>query len=206
MFPKKKPFLFVLTMIVVMGLFIGCSKSKDTSSAANTNTSGTNNSGSETNDNSEFGQVTAINGSTITLSVFPGGGMPGNRNGGGNRQDMQSGDKPDMQSGDRPDMQSSDKPDMQSSDKPNMQSIETEEKEITISDESIIKVQDGDSTKAGTLTDITVGSMLQISYTKDASGNDVLSSVLVSNMGQGANRNNNSSDGGSSSGSTESEG
>lgn len=59
---------------------------------------------------------------------------------------------------------------------------EAVEKTITLTEDTPINIEDGDSTKTGTADDITVGCLLSVTYKKDDSGNETISSVTVRNF------------------------
>lgn len=155
-----------------------------------------------TEDNGISGEVTAVNGSEITISVNKGGGAP--------KGDKPDGTAPDAASGstttDSTDTESDASTDTSSSNTKSSDSTATdtqasqgqapsgddaqkpertsEEKVITIDDESIIYVKDGDSETQGSLADITVGKMVHITYTTDDSGNQVMEKITVQDMTQ----------------------
>ncbi len=176
---KNKILILSLSLALIMGLFSGCSGSAKKVSSEN-----------ETEVPTIAGQVTAIDGKNITLSLFSGRGM---QNGGGRpggskqRGSREEGGEPNFipNTTDKeiPDV----KPEVPSADTAtkDANTTETEEKVITISDDTQVNIEDGDSTKTGTIDDITVGCNLSVTYTKDETGNDVISSVTVRNFSGG---------------------
>lgn len=138
------------------------------------------------NTNMLYGEVTAVNGSDVTISVGtlnenasqpgrkgPGSDQSGDQKGGGQPPEQQSGDERapgkgqsqdkagapvDEQSGDQ---QSGETPKM-----PSMLTLTGEEKTITISDESVITSNTPDSSTSG-LSAVTVGSTIAITYAED---------------------------------------
>ncbi len=198
---KNKTLILLFSIIMLMGLITGCAGStekvdtdnvvtgnEDTDTATeNKDADSTALQDSSTEDANETpgdeapmtgGQVTAIDGSNITLAVNPGGGMQNGKPEGG---------RPDGQDNTTENDSSEIKPEIPSSDTApdDINTGEIEEKVITITDESIIRVEDGDTTRDGTLDDITVGCMLIVGYTTDETGSEVLSSVTVRNFSEG---------------------
>ncbi|GEM_PF-5574235 len=199
---KTKLFTISLSLAIITGLITGCSDSStqtyeggsseqiyDESSYEQTDEES---SAEQTYDDSSSeqtydgapseapavtGQVTAVEGNEVTLAIMPaGGGQNGGRPEGG--PDNTPPDTADENnSGSKPDIPSSDEAPL-----PENNTSEAEEKVITIPDDAVINIEDGDLTKTGTLNDITVGSMLSISYVKDDAGNEIIRSVTVRNF------------------------
>lgn len=163
---------------------------------------------SSKNTNVIYGQVTAVNGSDVTISVGtlnqnagpqggPGGGSQDEK-GGQPQGGPQSGDTNGPGKSGSQDQQggpgggnSQDKPsapgdgnsqDQQSGDKsnrPSMLTLTGEEKTITISDESVIASNSSDSSSSG-LSAITVGSTIAVTYADDGT---TITKVEVMGMG-----------------------
>lgn len=222
---RKKLLVLTLSIVLIISLFTGCTGAKNTgnqeTSAAqvnseterNTNadkdvnadtvnevntdssssTSDINNTSNESKDSAEIGRVTAIDGYNITLDVNAGRG--GQKQGGGpaGGQPKEPGNTTEQNSEAPLEFPSSDLPPKDEATK------ETQEKMVTLTEDTVINVADGDSTKTGTIDDITVGCMLSVTYTTDDSGNQIPGSVTIRNFtgdpkGQGPAGNNPPSD------------
>lgn len=189
-FRLKKGVVSLTAISLIMLMAAGCSNTKtETSNTTTTQTetstqtedtttskqgdSAANSGGATdtTEDNGISGEVTAVNGSEITISVNKGGG-------GAPKGDKPDGTAPDATTGSTTTDSTDNESDGQ---KPERTS---EEKVITIDDESIIYVKDGDTETQGSLSDITVGKMIHITYTTDDSGNQVMEKITVQDMTQ----------------------
>lgn len=145
-------------------------------------------------ENTIYGNVTAIDGSSITLELgtlnqeaMPGGqdgAPPAGAQGSGQAGEAPSGMPSDLPSGGQPSgMPSGEQPPETPSDgaRPSMLTLTGETKTITISDESIITVTGQDSQKTG-LAAVREGSTLKVVFAQDG---QTIQSVVVLNGGGG---------------------
>ncbi len=197
---KNKILALSLSLIMITGLMTGCSASSQKTSNENTaetslaeevtdesTVEGSTQAEQTTDENTTeastiTGQVTAINGSDITLALMPGGNR---QNGGGRPEGNGNNTPPNTTAEGNTDL----KPEIPSSDEApsapeGANTAETEEKVITIPDDAAISIEDGDSTKTGTIDDITIGCMLSITYATDDTGTEIISSVTVRNFSE----------------------
>ncbi len=148
-------------------------------------------------ENAIYGEVTAVDGSTITLQIgtlnqgrlgedgAPPSGAGQDNDGAqpsGMPSDMPSGEQPsgmpsDIPSGEQPSGMPSNMP--SGGQRPSMLTLTDETKTITIPDESIVTVTGQDSQETG-LAAIKVGSTLEVVYAQDG---ETIASVVVMNGG-----------------------
>lgn len=192
-YKKIAVLLSVLTLSVgtILG---GCSQKTTetkttTSSSASSSTSSNSESqdSTQTDDSAIFGQITAIDGDSITLSVMD--------NKGGNKGEKPSGDASNQNSTEKPQSPPSgagqNSTEMPSNGSKGGDSSETssdqkqggapqmsgETKTITISDSTVIEKEDNGSTTQGSTSDLEKGSM--VSVTMDG---DTVKMITIKNM------------------------
>lgn len=164
----KKILSLVATSVILMSLFTGCG-----SKSASTQTSTTTQSSTTTNDQNKkmpglAGEVTAINGTQVTLKLIELPTMPADKN--GKSKDGQSTDSSTKQDTNQGTQQDGQKPTSdKTGEKPKMEVKYTgETKSITIPDgvsiTTLSKGENGGTEKTITVKDIKVGDRLDISY------------------------------------------
>lgn len=214
---RFKRFAAVGCSVLMLFASLGACNAK--MSKSSTDNSQTNDSTTINNSSSVYGKVTAIDGTTVTLalgemkSVGGKGENPPAKPSDNSGSTTSNSDNSSSNSGSAPSGNMADKPNGTPpggtapsgipGNPPNggpggTFTANGKTSTITITDESIIKVQEGPTTKAGSLSDIKVGTILALVYATDGS----LSSVTIqSSGGMGAPGGNGGSSGGSETGS-----
>lgn len=213
---SKKKALLLLTVSSFLILAAGCSKSNSQDQAAQAdsgNSSVAADSGTAQDDSTLNGQVTAVDGSTITLSAWPGGGNRGPGNG-ENKGQRPNGDSKNSDNMTPPDKSAdSNNSNSTGNDKNSVQPTPSgdnqngngnkmpqgEEKTITVTDSTTYSVEKDGKTTAGSISDVTVDSMISVEFTTDSSGKEVPSVITIRSfsrdgMGKGGNNSDSQTD------------
>lgn len=190
----KKKAILLLTISSLFLLAAGCSKDNSQNQSAQTgNENNPVTADSTAKDASTInGQVTAVDGNTITLTAWPSGGNrgPGNGKNRGQRPNSDSKNSDNITPPDKSsDANSSGSTDNnKNSNRPapsgNTQKGSTkmpqgEEKTITVTDSTTYSVEKDGKTTTGSITDVTAGSMISVEFTTDSSGNEVPSVITI---------------------------
>lgn len=171
-----KKCLLIICIVCLTAAFTTACGNNISSSTTDNNVTANNTDNNASTGTNLMGQVTAIDGNSVTLV---GSTMKGGNRGNGNFKSdgtQPSGDPGNAKGGTPPsvDPSATGMPDGQRDFAAN-----GEESTVVIEDESIISIQNGNETTSGTLADIQVGTMLRITYDK----NKNIESIIVMNQG-----------------------
>lgn len=175
--------LYLSAVIACLILTAGCSKSTSENTAANS----TDTNAAANDDTTLSGRVTAVDGDTITVSVFMGGN---NFGGSGKEGGMNRGSGDDTNASGKSGTGTPEKGERPSndgtgSDKDFSNAPQGEEKTITVTSDTKYTIEDGDTTTDGTLSDVTVGTMISIEFATDSDSKDVPTTITIRNFSQG---------------------
>ena len=165
---KNKRWAVMLCFVLALAVMAGCQSS----------TSGSGNSATASDDTTVFGQVSSIDGNSITLALgtmsqrretgeMPSGEMPSFGAG-----EMPSGGMPSFEAGEMPSggIPSFEAGEMQGDNNSGVPGIELtgEKMTITVTDDTVITVQGMGANTEGSLSDIEVSSILSVTMSGDA--------------------------------------